>query len=352
MAGVSDIRFERRGTAGVVVLDRAQALNALTRAMLRALYDKLAEWADDDAVTRVIVTSSSGRAFCAGGDLRESYELHQAGRTDDVMAYFQDEYRLDTAIARYRKPYVSLIDGIVMGGGAGISIHGSHRIAGDRLRFAMPEVGIGFFPDVGATWFLPRLPGQAGTWLALTGKPIDAADATALGLATHRVRSERLADLADALCTAVPVDAVLSAFAEPVPPAPFASRSALVDCWFAADTVEAILTSLDATAGGDGPDAAFARETALAIRAAAPMSVKIALEQMRRGKSLDFDACMRTEYRIVSRVIRGHDFYEGIRAVIVDKDRTPRWQPPTLDAVRDVDVAAHFAPLPGERDAT
>ena len=346
--GVSDIGFERRGVAGVVVLDRPQALNALTHAMVRALSGKLAEWADDPAVTRVIVTAAGGRAFSAGGDLREVYDLGRAGRYEDVLGYFRDEYRLDAAIARYRKPYICLIDGLAMGGGAGIAIHGSHRVAGDGLKFAMPEVGIGFFPDVGASWFLPRLPGETGTWLALTGEPLDAADATSLGVATHRVRSARLAALADALCSAVPVDAVLGAFSEPLTPGPLAARRRAIDLLFQPDTVEGILAALDAEAAAGGPDAAFARAAAASIREKSPMSLKIALAQLRRGKTLDFEECIRTEFRIVSRVAKGHDFYEGIRAVIVDKDRAPRWQPPSLEAVSKADVEAHFAPLPAE----
>jgi enoyl-CoA hydratase len=163
-----EILFERRGAAGVVILNRPQALNAVTHAMVRALARKLAYWENDGAVTRVIVTAAGQRAFSAGGDLRALYELGRAGRYDEALAYWRDEYRLNAAIKRYRKPYVALIDGMVMGGGVGISIHGSQRVAGDGFSFAMPEVGIGFFPDVGATWFLPRLPGEVGTYCGLT----------------------------------------------------------------------------------------------------------------------------------------------------------------------------------------
>src|SRR5215510_10654032 len=181
----SDILFERRGAAGVVILDRPQALNALTHAMVRSLAIKLADWASDNAVTRVIVAAAGGRAFCAGGDLRALYELGRAGRYDEALAFWRDEYRLNALIKHYRKPYVALIDGVAMGGGVGISIHGSQRVAGDAFRFAMPEAGIGFFPDVGASWFLPRLPGELGTYCALTGAELDAAQACACGIATH-----------------------------------------------------------------------------------------------------------------------------------------------------------------------
>jgi enoyl-CoA hydratase len=342
-----EILFERRGAAGIITLNRPQALNAVTHAMVRALAQQLAEWADDPAVTRVVVTAAGGRAFSAGGDIRALYELGKAGRYDEALTFWHDEYRLNAAIKRYRKPYVSLIDGIVMGGGVGVSIHGSHRVAGDRYVFAMPEVGIGFFPDIGATWFLPRFPGETGAFCALTGERLGAADGLGVGAATHRVSSARLVDLAEALCGDVPVDALLNAFAEPAGEGNLTPRRDAIDRLFVGDRVEKILAALD-TAAADAPDAAFARATAATIRTKSPTSLKIALAQVRRGRSLDFDACMRTEFRIVSRVVRGHDMYEGIRAVIVDKDQSPRWRPATLDAVRDDDIERHFAPLPSD----
>ena len=221
-----DILFERRGTAGVVILNRPQALNAVSHGMVRALAQQISEWENDPAVMRVVITANGTRAFSAGGDLRALYDLGRAGRHDEALAYFRDEYSLNARIKRYRKPYVALIDGIAMGGGVGISVHGSHRVAGDKFVFAMPEVGIGFFPDIGATWFLPRLPGELGTYCALTGERLDAADGTAAGLATHRVASERLPELLEALCSAVPVDALLGAFAEPAGKGPVVSAQA------------------------------------------------------------------------------------------------------------------------------
>src|SRR5256885_1947960 len=188
----SDILFERRGVAGIVTLNRPQALNAVTHGMVRALARQLDAWATDAAVTRVIIRAAGDRAFSAGGDIRALYELGRAGRQTEMLTFWRDEYPLNTAIKRYPKPYVALIDGIVMGGGVGVSVHGSHRVAGDRFSFAMPEVGIGFFPDVGATWFLPRMPGELGTWCALTGDRLRAADAVAAGIATHTQRSARL----------------------------------------------------------------------------------------------------------------------------------------------------------------
>jgi enoyl-CoA hydratase/carnithine racemase len=293
------------------------------------------------------VTAKGGRAFSAGGDLRALYEHGRAGRYDEALGYFREEYALNARIKRYRKPYVALIDGIVMGGGVGVSVHGSHRIAGDRFVFAMPEVGIGFFPDIGATWFLPRLPGELGTYCALTGERLAAADAVAAGVATHRVASARFAELLDALCGAASVDALVGAFAEPAGEGPLAARRAAIDRLFRGERVEDIMAALDAEAA-HGTEAAFASATAALMRTKSPTSLKITRAQMRRGASLDFAECMRTEFRIVSRVVRGHDLYEGIRAVIIDKDQAPHWQPPALEAVSAAEVERHFAPLAHE----
>jgi enoyl-CoA hydratase len=343
-----DILFDRRGTAGIVTLNRPEALNALTHAMVRALAEKLAQWQDDPAVGRVIITGAGDRAFCAGGDLRALYELHRAGRDDEALTFWRDEYRLNALIKRYRKPYIALVDGVMMGGGVGVAVHGSHRVAGDRFRFAMPEVGIGFFPDVGATWFLPRMPGEAGTWCALTGGQLDADDATGLGIATHRLRSARLRDLLEGLCGASPVDALLTTFAEQGRDGPVSARRGVIDHVFAPERVEDIVAALDRAAGEQGEDAELARSAAAAIRTKSPLSLKLARAQIRLGKGLDFEDCLRTEFRIVSRVVTGHDFYEGIRAVIIDKDHQPRWQPPSLEAVSEAEVARHFAPVAAE----
>ena len=338
----SDIMFERRGAAGIVTLNRPKALNAVTHEMVQALVRQLTAWANDSAVTRVVITAAGERAFSAGGDIRALYELGRAGRQDEMLTFWRDEYPLNAAIKRYPKPYVALIDGIVMGGGVGVSVHGSHRVAGDRFAFAMPEVGIGFFPDVGATWFLPRMPGELGTWCALTGDRLKTADAVAAGIATHHVRSERFADLADALCGDVPVDAVLGAFSEPVGAGPVTARRSAIDRLFAGERVEDILGRLDSE---NGSDAEWAAQMAAKIRTKSPTSLKLALAQVRRGAHWSFEECMVHEFRIVSRIVYGYDFYEGVRAVIVYKDNAPRWRPAMLDAVSEADVERHFAPL-------
>jgi enoyl-CoA hydratase len=342
---VADIEFDRRGAAGIVTLSRPQALNAVTHEMVRALRSRLEQWADDPAVTRVVIMASGGRAFSAGGDIRALTDLGKAGKIDEAVQFWRDEYPLNAYIKSYRKPYIALIDGIVMGGGVGISIHGSHRVAGDKFQFAMPEVGIGFFPDVGATWFLPRMPGGLGTYCALTGDRFNAADARAAGLATHRVPSARFPDLLEGLCGTVSVDAVLAAFAEPVGEGPIVARRAAIDRLFAGNRIEGILAALDSETG---EHADWAHATAANIRTKSPLSLKLALAQVRRGKAWDFASCMDAEFRIVSRVIRGHDFYEGVRAVIVDKDNKPCWQPSALGEVSDAEVERHFAPPDGD----
>ncbi len=347
-SGESEIIFETRGAAGVVTLNRPQALNAVTHAMVLALSAQLTAWADDASITRVVVIAAGERAFSAGGDIRHLYDLGIAGRQAEALQFWRDEYPLNALIKNYRKPYVALIDGIVMGGGVGVSVHGSHRVAGDRFSFAMPEVGIGFFPDVGATWFLPRLPGELGTYCALTGERFTAADGVAAGVATCRVPSARFPELLEGLMGTISVDATLAAFAEPVGEGPVMAQREKIDRLFAHETVEGILAALDGETAANGTDAGWAAKTAATMRTKSPLSLKMALQQVRRGKGWDFDTCMRAEFRIVSRIIEGHDFYEGVRAVIVDKDNKPRWSPATLAAVDNEDVARYFEPRPGD----
>ena len=343
-----EILFERRGAAGIVTLNRPQALNAVTHKMVLALRAQLDRWADDPAITRVVVTAAGEKAFSAGGDIRHLYDLGKAGRQTEALQFWRDEYPLNVAIKKYRKPYISLIDGIIMGGGVGVSVHGSHRVAGDRFSFAMPEVGIGFFPDVGATWFLPRMPGEIGTYCALTGARFNIADGVGAGIATHRIPSARFDDLLEGLAGTVSVDAVLSAFSEPAGEGPIMAQRALIDRLFTGDNVEHILDAVTREAKAGGPHSEWAAKTAATISAKSPLSLKLALAQVRQGAQCDFETCMRMEFRIVSRVIEGHDFYEGVRAVIVDKDNKPNWQPAALGDVSDAQVARYFAPLDSE----
>jgi enoyl-CoA hydratase len=337
-----EIICRREGAAGVVTLNRPHALNALTLGMVRGLATALDEWEHDPSVTRVVIEGTGEKAFCAGGDIRAIHDLGRAGRQDEALAFWREEYILNARIKEYPKPYVALIDGIVMGGGVGVSLHGSHIVAGERFLFAMPEVGIGFFPDVGATWMLPRLPGAYGRFIALTGERVRQGDALALGLATHAVASADMAVLRARLIEGEAVEDAVTQMARPVPPGPLMAEAGLIGQCFSAETVESVLERLDAQAAR-GSD--FARKTAAVMRTKSPTSLCIAHEQMKRGSRKSFAEAMRTEYRIVSRICYGEDLYEGVRAAIIDKDGAPRWSPATLAEIDASAVARYFAPL-------
>lgn len=340
-----EIVFETRGEAGLITLARPKALNALTLPMVEAMHRQLRAWAGDARVSRVVVRGSGGRAFCAGGDIRQIQALGKAGRHADVMAFWRGEYWLDAAVKSYPKPYIALIEGIVMGGGVGISLHGDVRVAAENYSFAMPETGIGFFPDVGATYALPRLPGCTGRYLALTGARIGAGDALAVGLATHAARAEDFETIIERLAGGGAIARAFDGLEAPgTETGPLVAERALIDTCFSADTVTEVLARLDAAAR-DG--SAFAGATAATIRTRSPTSLTIALAQMRRGADLSFAEAMLAEYRLCERVMRGHDFYEGVRAVIIDKDNRPAWQPATLDAVDAGAIEAAFGPLDG-----
>lgn len=339
----ADILFEVRGRLGLITLNRPKALNALTTEMCVALRGQLGKWAGDKAIDAVVIQGAGDRAFCAGGDVVALYESGKAG-TADWREFFASEYRADAAVYHFPKPYIALIDGITMGGGVGVSVHGSHRIATERTVFAMPETGLGLFPDVGGSYFLPRLPGQTGMYLGLTGYRAKAADAIHLGVANGYVPSERLEALAARLASvqlpnAKAVDAIVGEFAADPGDPPVAAHRALIDRFFTGPGVEAILMQLLA----HGSDWARAQHDTL-LRMS-PTSLKVAFRQLSEGAGLEFDDCMRMEFRMINRVMAGHDFYEGVRAIIIDKDKTPRWQPAGLEDVSAADVDAYFAGL-------
>ena len=339
---VDDILFEIEGAAGRATLNRPRALNALTLDMARRLDATLAAWADDARVVGVVIQGTGGRAFCAGGDVRDLYDA--MGRAGDplIAAFYRDEYTLNHRIKTYAKPYVALIDGVVMGGGVGVSVHGSHRVVTENALFAMPETGIGFFPDVGGSWFLPRMPGAIGMYLGLTGARLGAADALYCGFATHHVPRARLADTAGALAAADSpgaVGAALAALGEEPGEAPLRAHGDAIDRCFTADSVEAIVAALEAEAGD------WARETLTALAAKSPTSLKVTHRLIRGGAALDFAEAMRVEFRLSQRFCAAHDFREGVRAAVIDKDRGPDWRPARLDAVSAAAVDAYFAPL-------
>jgi enoyl-CoA hydratase len=343
MPDEAEARIERRGRAGFIVLDRPRALNALTLKMVRTISRALDDFEQDAAVSRVVIIGAGERAFCAGGDIRKLYELGRAGDHAAQLTFWREEYILNQRIKRYPKPYVALIDGVVMGGGVGVGMLGSHRVVSERCVFAMPEVGIGFFPDVGATWLLPRLPHRIGVFLAVTGLRADGGDLAALGMATSFTPSGSFPALAQALEGESPLEAILTRFQAPPPPAPLMVEAAAIESAFARlDDLAAIRASLAILAESGSPLATSAL-AAMAVKS--PTSQAIVLRQMRLGGDLDFEAAMAMEYRIVSRICRGHDFYEGVRATIVDKDNRPHWRPGPGESPPAEDIDAYFAPL-------
>lgn len=338
-----EILFEVRGKAGFVTLNRPKALNALTHDKVRALAARLDIWAEDPEVRHIVIRGAGGKAFCAGGDIRSIYDARLAGETEGLKTFFRDEYTLNACIKAYPKPYVALIDGIVMGGGVGVSVHGSHRVGTENTLFSMPETGIGFFPDVGGTFFLPRMPDRTGIYCALSAGRLRQADALATGVLTHAVAQESLSDLQVALETTDDVDATLERFRVSPEAGPVAKNATLIEHAFSASSVEDVLVRLDASSD------AFAKKTADSIRGKSPTSLLIAFEQMKRGASLTFNECMKLEYRIVSHILKGEDFFEGIRAVVVDKDQSPKWQPNQLAQVDRAGLASYFE-VPSDGD--
>jgi len=341
----AEILFSQKGSVGLVTLNRPKALNALTHEMCLALDAQLKLWGEEDTIKAVLVEGTGDRAFCAGGDIIKLYEEGRKG-ADYPYHFYRDEYLLNARIKHFRKPYISLIDGIVMGGGVGVSVHGSHRIATERTLFAMPESGIGLFPDVGGSYFLPRCPGETGMYIGLTGARLKADDAVFVGIANAYIHSEKLGALKIALISAEysddvygDIDDIIFKFSDHPGDAPIVERLNQIGRHFGQDSVEAIIKSLQE----DGDD--WCLKTAYMLLTKSPTSMKISYKELRRGQHLTFDDCMRMEYRMVNRVIAGVDFYEGTRAAVVHKDQKPVWVPPTLEEVSDANVDAYFAPL-------
>ncbi|WP_330333719.1 enoyl-CoA hydratase/isomerase family protein [Streptomyces sp. NBC_00536] len=331
------------GRTGRITLNRPRALNSLTRPMVLRMTAALSAWENDPEITQVLITGSGERGLCAGGDIRAIHADARAGGTASAD-FWRDEYRLNARIARYPKPYVALMDGIVMGGGVGVSAHGSVRIVTERSRVAMPETGIGFVPDVGGTHLLARAPGELGTHLALTGSAVGAADALLCGLADHFVPAVRLADLAAALA-AEPVADVLPRYAGPAPEGDLARQREWIDHCYAAGTVEAIVDRL--SRHGDPA----AKETAETILSKSPTALKVTLAAVRRARALGLlERVLEQEFRVSCAALSSPDLVEGIRAQVIDKDRTPHWSPADLALVRDEDVERYFAPLGADRE--
>jgi len=340
-----EVIIRREGAAGFLTLNRPKAIHALTQAMDHAMTEALLAWRDDAAVQAVIIDHSEGRGFCAGGDiafLRNS-ALNDGGVSG--RQFFYEEYQLNHLLMTYPKPVVAFMDGITMGGGVGISQPAALRVATENTRFAMPETGIGLFPDVGGGWHLSRLEGRIGQFLALTGARLDGAECLWTGLATHYLPSEALAEAKARIAEGHDPEQVLAALAVTPPEARIAANAGLIAKHFASDRYEDILASLEADEGE------WAAKELATLRSKSPQTCKVALRQLHDSLLCpDFAANMLMEYRIASRVLTRPDFAEGVRAVIVDKTNDPKWDPATPEAVSDELIESIFAPLPANEE--
>ncbi|XP_059489615.1 3-hydroxyisobutyryl-CoA hydrolase, mitochondrial [Neocloeon triangulifer] len=328
------------GDKGVITLNRPKALNALNLNMIRQITPVLEQWDKDKSL--IIMKGAGEKAFCAGGDVRA---VTEAAKTGDRFAYdfFYGEYQLNALINRLKVPYVALIDGITMGGGVGLSVHGRFRVATEKTLFAMPETAIGLFPDVGGSYFLSRLPGRLGHYLALTGYRLKGPDVLHAGVATHIVHSEKLAELEAALIAEKDPAGVLNSFNDAdLAGRPFSLAPTLqdIDATFAPESVEEILQKLES----NGSE--WAKKTAATLNKMSPTSLKITMKQLRLGKQKNLQECLQMEFRLTQRCCAGHDFIEGVRSVLVDRDNNPKWKPATLAEVSDATIDSYFAPLP------
>lgn len=348
----SEVLLEKVGNAGVITLNRPKALNALNLSMIRLLHPQLKKWENDSETDLVIIKGAGGKAFCAGGDIRA---VTEAGKAGDSLAqdFFREEYILNNAIGTCRKPYVALIDGITMGGGVGLSVHGRFRVATEKTLFAMPETAIGLFPDVGGGYFLPRLQGKLGLFLALTGFRLKGRDVQRSGVATHFVQSEKISALEKDLVglkspSAGDVAAVLDSYQEQSrldaeKPFVLQQHTEAIDRLFEGSSVEEILEKLQKD------QSAFAQKQVETLLKMSPTSLKLTFRQLQAGAGLSLQEVLVMEYRLCQACMRGHDFYEGVRAVLIDKDQSPKWKPATLAEVSEQHIEDSFASL-GDKD--
>ncbi len=335
MTDDAEILFAAGDGIATVTLNRPAALNALTLGMVREFHPKLIAWAADDAVRAVVVRGAGEKAFCAGGDIRALYDNRGTAFTAD---FFREEYRLNRTIHHYPKPYVALMDGITMGGGVGVSVHARHRVVSEATMLAMPETGIGLFPDVGGSYFLPRMPGATGMYIALTGDRLRPADCVYAGIADAFVPRAEHNALVAALPTE-PANAVLDRMKSDPGPASLEENRDAIDRCFSHESVAAIQAALAAE------DSPWASKVRAVMRGKSPLSQKVTFRQIREGANLSFDDCMRMEFRMSQHFMAGQEFFEGVRALVVDKDQKPAWQHATLDDVSDAEVDEYFAPL-------
>jgi enoyl-CoA hydratase len=335
----SDIEFSRlpaiNGEIGMITLQRPQALNALTLSMCKSIDDHLLLWQQDNNIKAVVIQGSGERAFCAGGDVRLAYEIGRK-EPERCLEFFRQEYQMNRRLFHFTKPFIALMHGITMGGGLGVSVHGSHCVADESLILAMPETGIGFFPDIGASYFLPRCPGKLGWYLGLTGDKINAEDALYLGLIDFVIdRSdfvhviEGLTQIAFDHDAHTQVSQLLKDWQLPIQQSQLLADQAEIDHYFTAHTVAQIFENLQKSSTPRG------EKILQSLKDKSPTSLKITLQLLDQGALQDFDRCMDTELKLTERFLNSHDFYEGVRAAVIDKDRKPVWQPAKLSEVED-----------------
>ncbi|WP_447723884.1 enoyl-CoA hydratase/isomerase family protein [Sphingomonas koreensis] len=335
-----DVLISIEGKVGRIRLNRSKAIHALNTGMCAAILDALTSWRGDTAVEAVMIDHAEGRGFCAGGDIRMIAESG-AGDGSAARDFFRVEYRMNHALFTYAKPIVAFMDGITMGGGVGISQPAKYRVATENTKLAMPETGIGLFPDVGGGWYLSRLPGRTGQYLALTGHRLDGAECLALGLASHYLHSDALED-AKARIVADPraIEAVLDELSSPSPDARILAHCGAIDRLFASDKLEDVLAALEADNGE------WAAQQLAALGTKSPQTMKVSLKLLLDGKTMPtFEDEMRQEFAVASHVVQRHDFVEGVRALIVDKDNAPKWNPASAEEVSDHLIDQIFAPL-------
>lgn len=346
LAATDEVLIRREGRAGRITMNRPKALNALTHAMVSRIWEALVAWKDDPAVELILLDGAGERGLCAGGDVRSLYESRTQG-SGYARTFWRDEYRLNALIGGYPKPYVALQDGIVMGGGIGLSGHARHRIVTERSQLAMPETGIGLIPDVGGTWLLAHAPGEAGIYLGLTGESMGAADAIHARFADAFVPAARLPTLIERLADPKggAVGAVTAGLAQPPGASRLADRADDIGRAFAGETVETIVVSLEATPGD------WAAKARAALAQKSPKSLNLTLAAVRGARQLQsLEDALRVEYRLTVRLFEDGEFIEGVRALLVDKDRAPQWSPPHLVGVMPDLVARYLGPLPPDEE--
>ena len=337
-----EVLIRREGRAGRITMNRPKALNALTLPMVGRIWDALVAWRDDPSIKLVVLDGAGERGLCAGGDVRGLYDSRVEG-SSQARKFWSDEYRLNALIGRYAKPFVAIQDGIVMGGGIGLSSHARYRIVTERSQLAMPETGIGLVPDVGGTWLLAHAPGEVGSYLGLTGEVMPAPDAIYAGFSDTLVPSAKLGALFDRLIDAKGghVEAAIAAFKEPPAPSSLEGRRREIDQAFSASTLEAIVAALTAMPGD------WASETAAALAQKSPKALKLTLAAIHNARTLpSLEAALNVEYRLAVRLFEDGEFPEGVRALLVDKDRKPKWSPTHIEGVSAELVQSYLAPLP------